>query len=252
MLSRFKRLLSWKTAVAEILVLIIGIVAALAVDRWAEERRDAATAKEYISRLERDVAADLQAYADTAAWSRAIDDSAVFVLGVYRGSDPAPEEYDQFALHLFRASWGSRGESTTTTYDDLVSTGNMALLPVAVRDSITGDYSLRSAYERRLDQFEAVAIRGYWRVPARVLGADLTPEVWLRIQGRTHGFKLKQGDIGLSEGEAKATIARLRATDDLEALLAQIRHQMVQRELLFGERLPAAATKLIAVLQDAS
>lgn len=244
-----RRLLDWKTALAEIGVIVAGIVLALAVDRWAEDRRDAEIADGYIARLRADVATDLAAYAETVAWSRSIDDSALYVLEVYRGRNPPPGEYDTMALHLFRASWGSKGRTTTTTWDDLVSTGNIALLPVNVRDALTEYYGLKSSYERRLSEMEDTARSGYWRVPERVLGPDLVPVIWLGIQGRTPQFNVQPGELGLSESDGQTTIDRLRSIDNLEALLAEIRHQMVQREILFGERLPKAARELDAVLK---
>ena len=165
--TRIQQLFSWKSAIAEILILVVGILAALAVDRWAEEQRDQAIASEYIARLKNDVEADLQAYSETVAWSHSIDDSAAFVLDVYRGRDINSEEFDIMMLHIFRASWGSKGRTTTTTYDDLVSTGNIALLPVRVRNAITEYYGLKSSYERRIDGFENTSREGYWRVPER-------------------------------------------------------------------------------------
>ena len=248
--ARIQRLLNWRTAIAEFLILVVGILLALAVDRWADEYRDAQTASEYIARLRSDMATDLAAYADTVAWSNSIDDSTQYVLQVYRGRNPVPEEYDLLALHIYRASWGGTGRTTTTTYDDLVSTGNMALLPVRIRDAITRYYGLKTAYERRLKDLEETARRGYWRVPEHVLGPDLAPVVWLGIQGRTPDFSVAPGDLGLSEAEARQTIDRLRNVADLETLLAEIRHHMVQRMILFGERLPKAARELESALQQ--
>ena len=249
--TRIQQLFSWKSAIAEILILVVGILAALAVDRWAEEQRDQAIASEYIARLKNDVEADLQAYSETVAWSHSIDDSAAFVLDVYRGRDINSEEFDIMMLHIFRASWGSKGRTTTTTYDDLVSTGNIALLPVRVRNAITEYYGLKSSYERRIDGFENTSREGYWRVPERVLGPDLTRSVWLGIQGRTPDFFPDPGDLSLDEADVRSVVERLRSIENLEMLLAEIRHQMVQREVLFGERLPKAANELAATLQRA-
>lgn len=247
--ERIHRLINWKTALAELLILVAGILLALAVDRWVEEQRDAKTANEYVARLRSDVATDLAAYADTVAWSHSIDDSSVYVLHIYRGRNPPPDEYDLLALHLFRASWASKGRTTTTTYDDLVSTGNMALLPVRVRDAITNYYGLKNAYERRLAVMEETARSGYWRTPEAVLGPDLTPRVWLGIQGHRPDFRVEQGELGLSEADVVQIVSRLRAIQGFEAQLSEIRHQMMQRLILFGERLPGAARELEAALQ---
>ena len=248
--ARIERFLNWRTSTAEFLILVVGILLALAVDRWAEEYRDAQTASEYITRLRSDVATDLAAYAETVTWSHSIDDSALYVLQVYRGQDPAPEEYDLLALHMYRASRGVKGRTTTTTYDDLVSTGNMALLPVSIRDAITRYYGLKTVYETRLASLEETAVRGYWRVPEHVFGPDLAPIVWLGVQGHAPDFSVAQGDLGLSEADIRQILDRLRNVANLENLLAEIRLQMAQRTILFGERLPKAARELESALQQ--
>jgi hypothetical protein len=76
--------------------------------------------------------------------------------------------------------------------------------------------------------------------------------VWLGIQGRSPDFKVNPGELGVSEADAGQVIERLRAVDNLETLLAEIRHRMVQRQVLFGERLPKSAREFGAVLDDAS
>ena len=247
--ARIQRLLNWKTATAEFLILVVGILLALAVDRWANDYRDAQTASKYIAQLRSDVAIDLAGHEESLVWSNVIDGSALYVLQVYRGRDPGPEEYDQLAHHIYRAAWVGTGRSTTTTYDDLVSTGNMALLPVHIRDAITRYYGIKSAYERRLTSLGDAAWLGYWRVPERVLGPDLAPAVWLGIQGRTADFSVAQGDLGLSEADARQIIDRLRDVADLETFLAEVRHHMAQQTVLFGDRLPKAARELESALQ---
>jgi hypothetical protein len=241
--------MNWKTAGAELLIIVIGIVLALAVDRWADERRDATVAHEYIARLKNDIAIDLAAYADTVTWSRSIDASAQYVLDVYRGRNPPPMEYDQFALHIYRASWAAMGRPTSTTYDDLISTGNISLLPVDVRDAITKYYGIKSTYANRMKLLEETAMKGYWRVPAAVFGPDLAPSVWLAIQGRNPDFITEPGSLGIDEDGIGRIADALRAIDNLEYLLAEIRHQMAQRTILFGERLPKAAREFEAVIK---
>jgi len=242
--GRFHRLLNWKTAFAEILIIVIGIMMALAVDRWAEDRRDATIARSYIERLKSDVEIDLQAYEKTVDWAQAIDKSALYVLAVYRGRNPPPEEYDLFAYHLYRASWGVMGQPTSTTYDDLISTGNLGLLDVNMRNAITEYYGLKVQYiEERVRLLEDISRQGYWRIPETVLGPDLTPTIWLAIQGNGPDFVPQIGLMGLGDSDVEKVVTALRAVGNLEALLAQIRHHMAQRRILFGERLPAAARR---------
>ena len=245
--------MNWKSALAELLIIVAGIIMALAVDRWTEERRDIAAARSYVERLQRDVEFDLGAYARTVAWAQAIDNSAVYVLDVYRGRNPPREEYDLFAYHIFRASWDALRRPTHATYDDLINTGNIGLLAVSVRDALTDYHSLQQDYvERRAESFANEARRGYWRVPEAVLGPDLVPAVWLRIQGNPPDFVPEPGSMGLNEADVERIVAALRARDDLEPSLAMIRHTMAQYRILFGERMPSAADRFSEALERQS
>lgn len=245
------RLLDWRTVIGEVLIIVLGVMLALGVDRWAGERRDQDTAMQYVARLRSDLDTDLLGYDETVAWSQAIDQSALYVLDVYRGRNPAPDESDPFLQHLYRASWAVMGNTTSATYEELVSTGNMALLPVEVRGAVTEYYALKTNYlENRRQIFEEKAIDGYWPVPSAVLGPDLAPDAWLAAQGGGAGAQFDEPvTLGLSTEDLEAILDRLRDIETLEADLADIRHQMAQRTVLFGERLPAAARELSQTLE---
>jgi len=248
--GRIQRSLNWKSAIAELLIIVIGIMMALAVDRWAEERRDATIARSYVARLKNDVDVDLAGYEKTVDWAQAIDSSALYVLEVYRGRNPLPAEYDLFVFHIYRASWAVMGRSTSTTYDDLISTGNLGLLDVSVRSAITDYYGLKASYiEDRSRSLDEISRQGYWRIPEVVLGPDLAPSVWLAIQGNGPDFLPEFGLLELSDSDVDKVVNALRAVGNLETLLAQIRHNMAQRRILFGERLPDAAKRFRDVLE---
>jgi hypothetical protein len=49
----------WAQVVIELALLIVGILVALAVDGWIQDRRDVRTEREYLERLQRDLDRDL-------------------------------------------------------------------------------------------------------------------------------------------------------------------------------------------------
>lgn len=245
--------LDWRRGLAELLVIVTGVMIALAADRWRESQRDEHRTASYVARLKADVEADIAAFATTVEWAGAIDESCLYVLDVYRGTNPSAETADLFAYHLFRASWNLRGHTASGTYQDLVSTGNLALLPVQLRPQVTDYYTVRDYYVLdRVESFADDARTGYWRVPDIVLGPLLGPEIWRRIQGTPPDHQpTTRGEL-LGEDDLEDAVEKLRDIDDLETSLAEVRRQMAQRQIIFGERLPRAARTLLQSLEAGS
>lgn len=239
---------TWARAAAELFIIIAGVTLALAGDRWREAEHDNDLALSYIARLQSDLETDLRAFEETAEWAKAIDDSALYVLNIYEGTDPTPATYDVLAYHIFRASWNVQGRTTSATYQDLISTGNLGLLPVRLRNEIADYYALREFYQQRVERYEAPEATEYWDVPDIVLGPILGPRIWVAIQGRGRDFLPESGKMNLSNEEVDRIVLSLRDIKDLETQIAEVRNQMVQRKILFGERIPNAAQKLAEFL----
>ena len=239
----------WKRISIEAVAIVGSILLAFAIDAWWETRREVDLAQSYIARLQADIEVDLQAYEVTVAWSKAIDASSMYVLNVFRGADPSRDAYDLFAYHIFRASWALQGRASSATYDDLISTGNFRLLSVQIRTEISDYYAMKKNYiERRSRMLEEKALRGYWRVPSIVLGPEAMPRIWQFIQGRPVDFVPEIGSLKLSDADANNIVQSLQNIEGLDTQIADVRHHMAQRQILFGERLPIAARDLAGFL----
>ena len=239
----------WKRILVEAAAIVASILLAFAIDAWWETRREDDLATSYIDRLKTDIEVDLDAYELTVEWSKAIDTSSMYILDIYRGKDPARKTYDLFIYHMFRATWNMRGRTTSVTYEDLISTGNLGLLPIRLRDEMRNYYLQKTSYiDGRVESFSEIASRGFWRVPDITLGPDIGPRVWESIQGTSVDFLPEVGSLELSDTNIIEIVQSLRSIDDLETQIAEVRHQMVQRKILFGERLPNAARHLLEVL----
>ena len=123
----------WNHIAIEGIAIVASILLAFAIDAWWETRREDDLATSYRDRLKTDIEVDLDAYDSTVEWSKAIDTSSIYILDIYRGKDPARETYDLFIYHMFRATWNMQGRTTSATYEDLMSTGNLGLLSVRLR-----------------------------------------------------------------------------------------------------------------------
>jgi len=239
---------TWAKAAAELIIIISGVMLALAADRWREATNNNDLALSYIARLQSDLETDLRAFEETTEWAKAIDDSSLYVLKIYKGDDPTSDSYDLFAYHIFRASWNVQGRTTSATYQDLISTGNLGLLPIQIRSEIADYYALREFYQERVERYEAPGNTKYWEVPDIVLGPILGPRIWEAIQGNGVDFVPMPGKLHLSDADAGRIVQALRNINNLETQLAEVRNQMAQRKILFGERMPNAARHLAEVL----
>ena len=138
-------------AIGEILLVVIGILIALQVDNWNEERREAEEIRVQLENLVRDLKADKYALEDTRGFNAFRVHAASYLLEQYDGSQkikafveageipkldetgfwsgPVPESLDKdFTVKAF--SWVLRSNPqklTTDSFEEFKSTGLFAL-----------------------------------------------------------------------------------------------------------------------------
>ena len=100
-----RRNIDWKKAAAELIVIIVGEMLALAADRWRQELREGDLATSYLDRVSADIEVDLNAYRTVVVWSNAIDEAASYVIGIYRGREVPTDERELFLQSVLKASW---------------------------------------------------------------------------------------------------------------------------------------------------
>ena len=106
------------------------------------------------------MASDIEQYTRAAEWAAAIDSAAVEVLAVYRGQDPAAGNGKEFVEAVLEASWMPPPAVSRDTYNDMVSTGSLGLLPVTVREAIGAYYGQAEVYADREAIFREVLTEG--------------------------------------------------------------------------------------------
>ncbi|MEJ2127958.1 MAG: DUF6090 family protein [Woeseiaceae bacterium] len=149
--------------VGEFVVIVLGILAALAVDSWSEDRNNHALEQEYLARIKEDLEWDLleldeamrasilQARSATTLLHELDDPLADLVprFGVDRleaidFTIPANEEFD---VSLARLVWWVARDRTFVprrgTYDELLATGRIIVIADSeLRASVIGHYAL--------------------------------------------------------------------------------------------------------------
>ena len=77
----------WAQVVVELVLLVAGILIALAVDGWIDDRRDARVEREYLELLVRDLDRDLEVLKEVVDFERAqVADAALAYRGVRTAS----------------------------------------------------------------------------------------------------------------------------------------------------------------------
>lgn len=157
-----------KTFARDIVVVILGVVIALAFNSWAETRSDRRLERSYLSRLARDLRADsmlLQRYRANAAQGEA---GARLLINLL--DDPSQAADDTTVARSFGAATrGALSAANGPTIDELKSTGNLRVIRDAgVRDALLTYYSELIRLQRTL---ETVMRRG--RDPLAEVGWDI-------------------------------------------------------------------------------
>jgi hypothetical protein len=238
----------WKRALLELATIIAGVLIALAANDWRDSVRDRAEGARYQARLDDALGSDLKEYAEAAASAAAVDSAALEVLAVYRGREVPEDRAADFIADVLKASWMPPPAVSADTYNDLVTTGNLRLLPIALREGLGAYYAQVKVYQAREEIFRNRLASGYWSVPAHVLGPEVLPAAWEALAGRTSGEGLDVARLGVSPGQLRAMIRRLRAIPEMEPWIADVRHVMVQREVNYGEHLSERARQVRQVL----
>lgn len=141
------REMRWAQVTVELVLLILGILIALAVDGWMEDRRHARAERQYLELLVRDLDRDLEVLEEFMAFEERQVADSVFAYRALRG-EVAVGDREAIAGALMRLTARRTLRLTRATYTDLLGTGNLRLIRTpALRDRIVGLYE---ANERTL------------------------------------------------------------------------------------------------------
>ena len=148
----------WGHVLVEFVMLVVGILLALAVNNWVEERRDARIERQYLERLVRDFDADLEMIAEFAGFETLQREDGVMAWRAL--SDPASiTDRDAVATALSHLSARRTLRLNRAAYTDLTSTGNLRLIRNgALRDQIVGLYEANDRFNAIIDRNNLVYI----------------------------------------------------------------------------------------------
>jgi hypothetical protein len=126
--------------VAEFVVIVLGVLVALAVDSWREERQDEVLLESYSARLGVEFGINrriLDFVKNHSTNGAAATDSLI----PFFERNERPGGAARVAANAYNASRRTGVAPVTTTFDDLVSTGNLRLFDTGLRTGLVSTYA---------------------------------------------------------------------------------------------------------------
>ena len=157
-LSRDLRDMRWGQVFVELVLLIAGILIALAVNGWIEDRRDAQTERQYLEGIVRDLDRDLLVLKEFAAYHESQVADGVMAYRALR-TEPDVKDKEVVAQALSRLMSRRTLRLSHPTYSNLVGTGNARLIRnVELRDRIVGLYEANERWVAIIDRNNLVFV----------------------------------------------------------------------------------------------
>ncbi len=117
---------NWMAITIEFVLLVVGVFLGIQVANWNVERETNKKAVEATDKLIEDLRAESWRYQFLLEYHRDVRDAAEKTVGALSGKAPLSNE--EFLVNAYRASQYKQGASRRSTYDELVSTGSIALI----------------------------------------------------------------------------------------------------------------------------
>jgi hypothetical protein len=185
----------WGHVALELALLVAGILIALAVDGWIDDRRDARLERGYLVRLERDLDQNLKILREFVEFEGRQVADGVMAYRALRGADATDHEAvaeaishltNRRTLRLVRA-----------TYEDLLSTGNLGLIrDASLRDTIVKLYEETDRTTTLVDRNNQQLVDQLFTLPMADSGL-LAPRFGANLPALDAGLRALGQRIGL-------------------------------------------------------
>ncbi len=144
--------------VGEFVLVVLGVLVALMVDTWIEQRNDDNLGQEYLARLADDLEADRQSLDYRIAFFTAVHSFGIQTLDRLQSDRPVDQDA---LLAAYYASENFGFRPIENTYEDLQSTGNIRLLgDIELRLALASYHRKTSTYLLALSETYREIVRG--------------------------------------------------------------------------------------------
>jgi len=141
----------WIRIGAEFVVIVVGVLLALAVDQWASDRADRRAEMDHLQALAADLRSDSSVFVGTLIPVLGRAREAMDDIGpVVRGEAPVPVDTIAFLREVVWSTGFFIQLGVRTTFDELLSTGSLRLIQSAeLRSSLASYYEVKRLTENR-------------------------------------------------------------------------------------------------------
>ena len=203
-------------AIGEIALVVIGILIALQINAWSQERKDRQLEDEYIIRLKRELVQNKLAFESRIRFDKFAEENVGKIL--YALSDDSNDlSAEELVVAIEHIGWGLKFQYADDVWQELLNNGNIRLLQNdTLRDKTTAfNQSVRWIIELQGNWIEFT--NGY-----RLLTGDiLSPETRHKIAAE-YGPATYNGEEYILPSK-EYLISELRKLDGLNGLLADIK-----------------------------
>lgn len=225
LLRRFSEHISdqnWVAVGLDFLVVVAGIFVGLQVDDWNTSRQQHILERQYLEAIVEDLNVDIESYAFTGEVTQAVAEDVDYLFGVLGDDNLLGDDFSRLPSSIRRASYAYFPVINRTTYDELISTGNLALL----RDK---------ALKRRIATYyaEAESTR-QWDGSLRQTQIDHRNSVAGLLTPVQERLVRRDEPVPMTKAEALDLLARARERQGLKNILSLIAsmHQRLEDDAL--------------------
>ncbi|MBS0431538.1 MAG: hypothetical protein JSS21_03910 [Proteobacteria bacterium] len=153
----------WTAVAVELIVVVLGVFIGLQASNWNQARADAQLGRDYAKRLRHDLDADLAGVRAEGAYYSAVLESVRKTDELLRepGSDPR-----ELVVNAYRASEVLYNPPVRATWDQIVSSGHLGLLPTRAVESGLSKYF---AFDTALDTYNTGRVSDYRKTVREII-----------------------------------------------------------------------------------
>ena len=142
----------FKYAIGEIILVVLGILIALSINNWNEDRKSRVVELKVLKQIEGDLSKNLSQLDNAANAMEEIQKSCEIIIKVWENKS---KYSDSLSLHFFKSTWSGVGYMTgiaTSGYDNLENLGFDLIQNDSIRESIIHVFGKR--FPQLLNQFK--------------------------------------------------------------------------------------------------
>lgn len=222
LLSRFiehLRAQNWFAVSLDVIVVIVGIYLGMQATEWHENRKEAAAGKNYLLRIRDDLLEDRNKLLNRKVFWNQVIDYAGTAIEYAETQDLDEKTYWDLLLAYFQASQIAPFEATDTTYMEMQSAGQLALID---SQELRGELARYYSFHTSIDAKTLLQAVPEYRSQVRsFFPSHITRHIWRNCHssGDLAAQKLMDCDSPVEEDDAKKLLDKLASIEELTGSL---------------------------------